>query len=317
LEWLGCLALERTLRWLPHPALVRLSEGIATLVYALDHRGRSIALANLEAVFGDRFSAEERDQIAAKSYENFALTMLELFWAQGISPETFAAQTEVKGFEPVLQRAAREGRGIAFACAHIGNWEWAALTFAQLGGTAQIVTQTFRNPRLTPLFSRLRKHEKHTLISQERAMLKLLKSALRGEHTALLPDLNLGPQEGAVLIRVFGPEPFEICVPQLHAVLALRANALLVPVVTDRLPGGKLSIEALPPVEIPPEATAAEIVQKTWDLYEPHIRRKPELWIWAYKHFRFVPRNAPRPYPFYAKSKPEFEALRKASPGFL
>jgi hypothetical protein len=41
-----------------------------------------------------------------------------------------------------------------------------------------------------------------------------------------------------------------------------------------------------------------------------HIEKHPELWLWAYKHFRLKPENAAREYPFYAIANGEFEKMR-------
>ena len=300
---------------LPHAAVKALADFLGATVFAFDVQGRRIALANLEAAFGERYTEAERERVAERSYRNFALTMLELFWGQGISRSRFDAITEVSGFREILEEAARTGRGVALLCPHFAAWEWAAVTFAQIGGAASIVAQDFKNPLLTPLFAELRRHGKHTLLSQERAMLKLLKCVRRGERVAILPDLNLKPEEGAQMIRVFGPDPLEVCVTPLHALLGLRGNALLVPVVADRLGDGRIQILALAPLEFGAETPAEEIVQRTWDVYEPLIREKPELWLWAYKHFRFRPEKTTRPYPFYARPHSGFESLRKRNFG--
>ena len=37
---------------------------------------------------------------------------------------------------------------------------------------------------------------------------------------------------------------------------------------------------------------------------------RPELWLWAYKHWRYRPADAKRPYPFYSNVSKKFEKLR-------
>ena len=48
--------------------------------------------------------------------------------------------------------------------------------------------------------------------------------------------------------------------------------------------------------------------------FEPRLRKDPGLWMWPYKHFRYKPRDADRPYPFYANESGAFEKLRRNSP---
>lgn len=270
-----------------------------------------MALANLEAVFGEQLTSRQRENIARKSYQNFARTMLDLFWSQKVEAHNFERYTETAGFQSIIDRSKREGRGIVFVCAHQGNWEWAALAFAHVGGHANIVAQDFRNQTLTKLFAKLRSHGKHTLIPQDRAMLRLLKCVMRGENTALLADLNLLPHQGPVVIEAFGPVPLEICATQLHVVLAQRGNALLVPVLTRPLPNGKIRVWAEPPIETTAQMCPRKIAQETWWVFERCILENPELWLWSYKHFRFRPSDATREYPFYASVSDGFDSLRK------
>ncbi len=314
LEWLGCHFLKWSLPHVPHELVRVLADFLGYAVFAFDVKGRQVALANLEVVFGNAMPEPERERVAMASYRNFALTMLELFWGQGLSKTRFEEMTIVSGFREVLEEAAAQDRGIAFLLPHFANWEWAALTFAQIEGCASIVAQDFKNPLLTPLFAEMRRHGRHRLLSQDRAMLKLLRCVRRKEVVAVLPDLNLSPEEGGIVVQVFEPNPVEICVTPIQAVLGLRGHALLVPVEVDRLEDGRLSVCAMPPLDFSEMSSTEEIVRGTWGVYEARIRRKPELWLWAYKHFRFRPENPTRAYPFYARPHPGFELLREGAP---
>lgn len=102
-----------------------------------------------------------------------------------------------------------------------------------------------------------------------------------------------------------------MCVPLLHAVLAQRVAALLVPLETLPAADGTCRVIAHPAVEFPAGATLAEIAQCCWDTIEPLVRARPAAWLSAYKHFRYKPRDAARPYPFYANESGKFEKLRR------
>jgi lauroyl/myristoyl acyltransferase len=110
-----------------------------------------------------------------------------------------------------------------------------------------------------------------------------------------------------------------MCVPLLHAVLAQRAKALLVPVETQPQPDGTCRVIAHPAVEWPEGASLQEIAQRCWDAFEPALRNRPDLWLWPYKHFRYRPRETARPYPAYANESAKFDKLlrtqRQAPPG--
>jgi lauroyl/myristoyl acyltransferase len=305
LEELGCRALMAGIPKLSRLACVRLGNALGELAYRVDARGRSVALSNLECVFGGRFTLAERREIVRASYRNFLRTMIDLFWAQRLTPENYRDFMHAEGFEEIRERLAREKRGTIFMCVHQGNWEWASLVCGYLGFGNVVVAENFKNPRLTEVFSTLRQHSGQTIIPQENSLLRMLKIVKRGGATGMLIDLNLRPSQAATVIEGYG---LKMCVPLLHAVLAQRVGALLVVVETWPRPDGTCSIIARA-VETPEGASVAEISQRCWDAFEPILRTNPESWLWPYKHFRYKPRDATRPYPTYANESAKFEKL--------
>ena len=304
-EW-GCAFLASALPRLSRTACVRLANGLGALAFAVDRRGRAVALGNMECALGERFTPGQRREMARDSYRNFLRAMLDLFWAAKMTPATFRDFMHVEGFEELRTRMEREKRGAIFMGTHQGNWEWAGLACGFLGFSTTVVAENFKNPRLTAIFSGLRQIHGQKIVAQENAILRLLKIAKRGGATGMLIDLNLPPTQAATVIEGFG---MKMCVPLLHAVLAQRAGALLVPLETQPQPDGTCRIIAHPAVEFPEGASLGEIAQRCWDTFEPILRARPELWLWPYKHFRFRPRDAARAYPAYANESAKFEKL--------
>ncbi|MEI9893396.1 MAG: hypothetical protein WDN28_05705 [Chthoniobacter sp.] len=132
---------------------VKLGILLGDAAYCLDARGRAVALANLECVFGDRYTGPQRRWIARLSYRNFARTMLDLFWARLMVRGTYENYMRPEGFAAIREQLAREGRGTVFLCVHQGNWEWASLVSGFEEFFNVVVTENFKNPRLTAIFS--------------------------------------------------------------------------------------------------------------------------------------------------------------------
>ena len=319
LEELGCRVLAAGIPRLSRRGCARLGEMLGGIAYMVDTRGRTVALSNLEAVFGDRFSPEERRALARKSYRNFVRTMLDLFWSSQLTQENFREYLHLEGFEELQQRLAGRKEGAVFFCVHQGNWEWASLAFGFLGLHTSIVAENFKNPRLTATFSAQREVSGQKIIPQESSVIRLLKTVKRGGWSGLLIDLSLRPSQAATVVEAFRTEErgttegLEMCVPLLHAGLAQRAGALLIPVESEPMPDGSCRVRALPPVEWPPGATLQEIAQRCWEPFEPILRTRPGEWLWPYKHFRYKPRNAIRSYPGYSNESGKFEKLRRTA----
>jgi len=295
-------------------ACVRLGNFLGNITYALDARGREVAIENIKAAFGDRFSPERRREIARQSYRNFLRTMLDLFWASRLNQENWEQWIHVEGIGLAELRrlvAERKRNGAVFLCIHQGNWEWAGLVGGFTGFPLTIVAESFKNPRLTAIFKRAREGTGQEIIAQENSLLRMLKIVKRGGLTAMLIDLNLRPSQAATIIDCHGPDGLKMCVPLLHAVLAQRAGTLLLPVEPAPQPNGVCKMIVHPPVQYPAGATLHEIVQACWDAFEKILRARPGDYLWAYKHFRYKPRKAGRPYPLYANESSAFEKLLK------
>jgi lauroyl/myristoyl acyltransferase len=282
---------------------VHLANAVGELGARLDRRGRAVALANVECAFGDSLSPGRREAIVRESYRNFARAMVDLFWAPRVTPE----HIRIHGYEAIQERADLEKRGILYISLHAGNWEWANLACGLAEMPSIAVAEHFANPAVAPIITRLREATGQEIIPQENSMLRMMRTVKRGGRAGFLCDLGVHPAQAATVIRIFG---MEISASIIHAVLAERANALLVALHTAPQPDGTCDVRA-EVIDIPGGLPPREIAQRCWDHFEPRLRREPGLWMWPYKHFRYRPKNADREYPFYANESGAFEKLRR------
>ncbi len=84
---------------LPYDGIEPLANMLGSLAYAVDERGRTSALENLKSAFGDEYTPDERERIAKASYQNFARTMLSLFWSPNLTNSRWKKVLRVEGLE--------------------------------------------------------------------------------------------------------------------------------------------------------------------------------------------------------------------------
>jgi len=305
IEWLGLFLLTTLVPLLPRRAVVWLADLIGWVAYHGDTRGRKVAQANIAAALGDKISPAERERIARKSYCNFARTMCDLFWARRLNANNYQRYIKVEN-GAVLRRLADKGESAVIVCIHHGNFEWASLAAGFAGISSAIVTETFKNPSLAAFFKNCREVSGHRIIPQESSMLHLFKRVRKGGVAGMLVDLNLHPSKAATIIDAFG---MKMCVTLLHSVLVQRGAARIVPLEGRSNPDGTCRVICHEPLVLPAEATLQEIAQQCWNFFEPTIRKYPEHWLWAYKHWRYKPAAATRAYPFYAYASEDFDRL--------
>lgn len=314
LERWGCLQVAGLLPRLSLRSCNALAQVLGALFYWFDHRSRHIADENLRLVFGERLPPRLRRQVALLSFQNFARTMIGLFWSAHLSGERILACIRPTGFERALEMAKAQNKGLIFACAHFGNWEFAPMALQVHNLPLQIVAENFKNALLDEIFARARGRNFHEMIRQEKSFLKLVKRALRRESSALLADLTVPPSQAAVRIQAFrqNGQPLEMSCSRLPAVVAMRGKALIVPVLTYPDQGLRHEIRALHPLDASEFCSEEQISQHLWNLVETAIVENPQLWLWSYKHFRYKPAGTNREYPDYARVHPEFDLLQPA-----
>jgi KDO2-lipid IV(A) lauroyltransferase len=309
LEALGCQLLAWGIPRLSRQRCIRLANFVGEVAFRLDSHSRAIALANLECAFGDTYSEKERHAIAAASFRNFARTMLELFWVQRLTHNNHAKWLVGEGMERVTALMQEKGVGAVFMCVHQGNWEMANAYCGFQNHPNLTVAENFKNQALTEIFRKVREKGGARVIAQENSILRMLRAVKRGESVGMMIDLSVHPQQSATVLRSFGRFS---STPLIHAALAQRAGALLVPIETEPLPDGTCLVRVQPPVEWPENASTRQIAQLCWDRFEPAIRKRPWEYLWSYKHFRHRPKSADCTYPFYANSSSHFEKLLRS-----
>jgi len=305
LEWIGVVVATKLVPLLSRKLCFHLANSLGSLMSIFDRHGRKVALSNLEVAFEDQYSACERERIVCESFQHFARTMLDLLWSPRLTRENFSRYIELQNFEETAHGTGVE-RSFIMATYHYSNFEWLSMACAYSGKTGTIVAQEFKNSLLDPIFKKIRERCGHEFVPRERGIVRLYKVLRRKETTALLVDLNVPPTQGAVAIDCFG---LKTSVTAAHAWLHQRTGAPIIPAHCEPLPGGRYRVVFHPKITNAETMTLQQITQACWDSFEPYVRKNPAPWLWMYKHWRYLPANADRPYPFYANPLGSFEKL--------
>lgn len=304
--WLELAGLRIFARLVPRfsrAAVQRAGHAIGWLGFQLSPKLRRLALANLDVAFGDTKTRAEKRRIALRSSQNFAATMLALFWSPRLDAQVIRGLVEVDAaaVERVRQLQAT-GKGVIFQTLHFGDWELLSHTAAYSGIPMTVVMDNLRNTGIEELLISLRAHSGHEIITEHNAAPKLLRALRRGGNIALLIDLNAPMDRGGVWLNFFGRPVFNNAAV---AALALRTGAAIVCGVAFPLPGGRARVEYGPEIEFTPTGDEAADVralsQKCLDFCEDLVRRQPEYWLWSYKRWKNAPTADLTGYPYYTR----------------
>ena len=235
---------------------------------------RRIALSNLARVFPDR-SAPDRHALARENFRALGDRLGEAIHSLHRAPDPLAW---APGSLEVLEAALAEGNGVLFASAHLGPWENVAATMVASGLPITVIAREAYDPRLTPLYERLRGGRGVHAIwrGSKGAARGLLRVLRRGELLGIPMDLaSRVPSETIPFLGIDAPTPIG------PARLAIRTGAAVVVGSVAPSPEGLV----LSAVRL--SRTDDAITLTTWINQElsRRILAIPELWPWMHARF--------------------------------
>jgi len=289
-----------TIPRMPRRSVIWMADCAGFIASVFARHLRQVAMVNLDIAFGPDMSAARKKRIVRRSFQTFALVMLDMFWFARDSAKRTAEWID---FDPSHERLFRPAPQICVT-AHMGNWEVLGMAFSARGFPLVSVAAPLANRRLDRLFVDLRRRTGQQILSKHGAVRGLLKTLKGGGKIALVLDQNTKPSAGGIFVDFFKlPAPVSPAV----ATLALRTGAevftgVCVPDGRGRYvvpaPEQIVICESMKNSDNPERVLTEAIVRSIEDL----LRKHPEHWLWMYKRWKYVgPGRTPSEYPFYAK----------------
>lgn len=286
---------------LPRCAVVRLSRIAGSLAFRFSPKLRRIGEANLDLAFGDQRSQREKHRILRRSFQSFALVMLDAFWFSRDSEARIARWVR---FNPAFETLFKSKPHICVT-AHYGNWEVMGMAINSRGYQLHSVAKPLKNPEVDEQFIAARRRTGQQIIRRQGAVRGLLRAVLAGDKVALVLDQNTRISEGGRFFPFFDRP---VLVSTAPAALALKTKTdLFVGMMTPQPDGSYLGDFGLelpvePYLEMEAEAATDALTARVTGVLEDFLRRQPDHWLWTYKRWKYLPEGeSPARYPFYAR----------------
>ena len=200
--------------------------------------------------------------------------------------ESCLPQVQLEGRE-VVDGLRAQGRGVIFFSAHCGSFELAPQALAELYGPVTALYRPSRQPWLAKLMQVSRQRPGLAMAPASLAGIRQMLKALRsGGSVALLTD-QVPPEGLGLWAPFFGRPAYSMT---LAAKLALQSGAALVPVRTERLPGGRgyrMQFQApVPGLDVTPPPDLLQAVTLVNQANEALILSLPGQYLWAYARYK-------------------------------
>ncbi|MGR3321752.1 MAG: lysophospholipid acyltransferase family protein [Pseudooceanicola sp.] len=271
---LGVLGLMRAL---PYATRVRVFGWFAAHVVApLAGWPRRIR-RNLDLAWPE-LGPEEVARLVREVPDRIGRTVVEFWFGEDLRKRLSGLDLEGPGVAE-LEAGMKAGRPMVLVSGHIGNYMvFRALMAERYGGLGGLYRPLSNAPFNRHYVAAMESTAKPLFPRSRRGLAEMVKYLRDGHAVAILHDQHM--DDGAPL-TFFGKVAKTALSP---AEMALKYDALLIPVYTIRQPDGlsfRITVEA--PV---PRGAAEEMMQQVNDSLEVQVRAHPEQWLWTHRRWR-------------------------------
>ena len=264
-------------------AAERAGERFGLLAYRLDKKHRTRAEKNLRLAFPER-PESWAVETARESFLHFGRLAGDLMRAPARSDAEVLANMGVPEKLDAFFDHAKD-RGIIFCTGHMGNWERAAHWVTARGHKLSVVMRPVDQPVVQARVEALRRAAGIELLSRGDAAMGMLRRLRRGECIAVLPDQNADD----AFVPFFGHPTGTVLGP---AVMAKRANALIVPAFCLRTGPGRYRFAVQDPLDgATTSLDPTEIMARYYQALESACREAPEQYLWMHDRWKSARRK--------------------------
>jgi KDO2-lipid IV(A) lauroyltransferase len=282
LEYGATLAAIQSLQWAPLPVARWLARVYARALDLALPRLRRVALRNLSIALPELGAARHK-QIVDGVFRSIARVLVTFAKFPSIGRENVKQWIRCEGAGHV-EEALRQGRGVLFATAHMGNWELSAFAWALLAAPMHVVVRPLDNPLIDALVERRRGLSGNRMIGKREYARSILKALAANQAVGILVDQNAAADDGA-FIDFFG---VKACAGVGFAKLAARSGAAVIPgFALWEESEQRFVLRFEPPVPI--TGDAVRDTQAVQTALEQTIRRYPDQWLWLHRRWKTRP----------------------------
>ncbi len=288
-EYCMALVVLKSLEWAPLPLARHLARGYTRLLDLALPRLRQVAYYNLSFAL----PAADHTAIVDGVFHSIARVLLAFAKFPSIRKENIARWIRCEGMEH-FEKAIREGRGVLFATAHLGNWELSAYAHALLASPMNVIVRPLDNPLIDRLVERRRGHSGNRLVLKKDFARAILKALAANEAVGILIDQNASPDAG-VFVDFFG---IPACAGAGFAKIAAHSGAAVIPGFALWSAEERRYVLRFYP-RVPITGDAARDTQTLQAKLEEVIRAHPDQWLWIHRRWKTRP---PGSLPLYEKA---------------
>jgi len=277
---------------LPLRVLYLLSDFIFLILYYLVGYRKKTAFQNLEKSLPDK-SPQEIKRIARKFYQQLCDIFIESVYRIHMGEKENARRIHYKNPE-ILQDYYKQGKSIVLLLSHYGNWEWPTRITRLSSHSILAIYKPLRNKYFDKFFMQLRGQFGAIGIPMESTLRTLLSYQRNKEPLVLYTIADQRPQwtSSQHWTTFLNQDTPVITGPEK---IARRFNFPVVLLDIQKIKRGYYSAELKLICENPGEVPEFYITRKYQATVEQNILKRPELWLWSHKRWKYFRHEVQNP----------------------
>ncbi len=275
---------------IPLQMVVRIGNGLGNLVFLFSGKRKRSAKINLDIIFADSKSPDEKNKIIKKSFQNLAVSALQCLWATRDTENRVRRliEGEPAGLD-ILRQCLKKNKGIFFLTAHFGNWEIMGLFHGYLGiCPLSSIVRKLDNPYLDKASKNFRTLSGNRIFYRDESPLKIVRELKNNGSVAVMMDQNTA--KGGVFVDFFGQKAAS---PRSLALLSYRSGTPILPLFCYPTEKGTYRIEYGPEIRFEKSGDKENDILKWTHQYELFIenviRENPAPWMCGHRRWKTRP----------------------------
>lgn len=279
------LLLEKILMILPKALRKSFFTMLGEIAYHASPKYRNIAYKNLDFVFENKISKEEKTEIVKYSFKNLLLNFLHLMEIRYMSLDELKDKVSVQNIEAV-KKAHEEGRAVIYVTPHYSAWELGGTSIAAFIEPITAVFKKMKNQQYQDWVIESRGKFGNKSLEKANVVKPLIRLIKKGEGCGIVIDTGINQREG-LEVDFLGKKIRQTSTP---AYLARKYNAAIIPITirTDDDENYTLMLFDEIAVEKTDDETndiqIATQLQADW--LSKLVSDEPKFWFWVHRRFK-------------------------------
>jgi len=263
------------------------------LFFKFGKNSRNRALHNLEMIYGNELSENERIDLAKASFTETVTAFFDYMAYSHVKDKAkYFKLVEVTG-EEHLKAAYEKGKGVICLIPHMSSWEFAAITPPMLGYETSAASKAMKMGLLEKLMVKFRGRRGMKNITREGSYQSLVDVLQKGECLVIMTDQDTMVK--GIFVDFLGKPAYT---PLGASRLLTDTGAALVPMVMTRKENGDYRFVIYPELTtINSGNPAQDLIANTTNqnkVLEEMIRQHPAQWVWMHQRWKTTPESLER-----------------------